>query len=58
MCPDTICRAETREAKCGLGSTRTKWDDATYDLFMSYFTLPGSDEDFNIIVHKFRSVQT
>jgi hypothetical protein len=27
-------------------------DEATYDLFMSYFVPPTLDEGFNVIVHK------
>jgi hypothetical protein len=26
-------------------------DEPTYDLFMSYFVPPSSDEGFNVIVH-------
>ena len=54
---DTICRQRLRERNAA-GEHPYQVDDATYDLFMSYFTLPGPDEDFNIIVHKFPSVET
>ena len=54
---DTICRQRLRERNAA-GEHPYQMDDATYDLFMSYFTLPGPDEDFNIIVHKFPSVET
>ena len=55
--PDTICRQRLRERNAA-GEHPYQVDDATYDLFMSYFVLPGPDEDFNIIVHKFPSVET
>jgi len=33
------------------GEHQYQVDEATYDLFMSYFVLPTADEGFNVIVH-------
>ena len=52
--PDTICRQRLRQRNAA-GEHPYQVDDATYELFMGYFVLPGPDEGFNIIVHKLPS---
>jgi predicted kinase len=48
--PDAICRARLRHRNTS-GEHQYQCDEATYDLFMSYFVLPTADEGFNVIVH-------
>jgi predicted kinase len=48
--PDAICRQRLRQRNAG-GEHPYEVDEATYDLFMSYFVPPGPDEGFNVIVH-------
>jgi predicted kinase len=48
--PDAICRARLRERNES-GDHQYQVDEATYDLFMSYFVPPTPDEGFNVIVH-------
>ena len=48
--PDAICKARLRQRNEG-GEHPYQVDEATYDLFMSYFVLPTPDEGFNVIVH-------
>ena len=48
--PDSICKARLRQRNTS-GEHQYQVDEATYDLFMSYFALPTADEGFNVIVH-------
>jgi predicted kinase len=48
--PDAICKDRLRQRNEG-GSHPYQVDEATYDLFTSYFVLPTIDEGFNIVVH-------
>ncbi len=48
--PDAICRQRLRQRNAG-GEHPYQVDEATYDLFMSYFVPPAPDEGFNVIVH-------
>jgi len=48
--PDSICKARLRQRNTS-GEHQYQVDEATYDLFMSYFVLPTADEGFNVIVH-------
>ena len=48
--PDSICKARLRQRNTS-GEHQYQVDDATYDLFMSYFVLPTADEGFNVIFH-------
>jgi len=48
--PDSICKARLRQRNTS-GEHQYQVDEATYDLFMSYFVLPTGDEGFNVIVH-------
>jgi len=47
---DTICKARLRKRNES-GEHQYQVDEATYDLFMSYFVRPTPDEGFNVIVH-------
>jgi predicted kinase len=49
--PDAICRQRLRQRNAG-GEHPWQIDDATYDLFMSYFVAPRPEEGFNVIVHQ------
>jgi predicted kinase len=48
---DAICKARLR-TRNESGDHPYQIDEATYDLFMSYFVPPALDEGFNVIVHK------
>ena len=48
--PDTICKHRLRERN-QRGEHPFQVSEADYDLFTSYFVLPGPDEGFNVIVH-------
>src|SRR5215467_8447737 len=48
--PDSICKARLRQRNRS-GEHQYQVDEATYDLFMSYFVLPTADEGFNVIFH-------
>jgi predicted kinase len=48
---DAICKARLR-TRNESGDHPYQIDEATYDLFMSYFVPPTLDEGFNVIVHK------
>jgi hypothetical protein len=48
---DAICKARLR-TRNESGDHPSQIDEATYDLFMSYFVPPTRDESFNVIVHK------
>jgi predicted kinase len=48
--PDAICKERLRQRNED-GKHPYQVDDATYDLFTSYFIAPAPDEGFNIIVH-------
>ena len=48
--PDAICKARLCQRNTS-GEHQYQIDEATYDLFMSYFVLPTADEGFNVIVH-------
>ncbi len=48
--PDAICRQRLRQRNAG-GEHPWQVDEATYDLFMSYFVPPRPEEGFNVIVH-------
>jgi predicted kinase len=48
--PDATCKARLRQRNTS-GQHQYRVDEATYDLFMSYFVLPTADEGFNVIVH-------
>jgi len=47
---DAVCKARLRERNES-GDHQYQVDEATYDLFMSYFVPPTPDEGFNVIVH-------
>src|SRR5215467_7936432 len=47
---DAICKARLRKRNES-GEHQYQVDEATYDLFMSYFVRPTPDEGFNVIVH-------
>lgn len=47
---DAICKERLRQRNIS-GDHPYQVDESTYDLFMSYFVPPGSDEGFNVIVH-------
>jgi predicted kinase len=47
---DAICKERLRQRNMS-GDHQYQVDEATYDLFMSYFVPPTSDEGFNVIVH-------
>ena len=49
--PDAICK-ERLQRRNADGEHPYQVDEATYDLFTSYFVPPGPDEGFNIVVHK------
>jgi predicted kinase len=48
--PDAICKARLRKRN-EAGEHQYQVDEATFDLFMSYFAPPAPDEGFNVIVH-------
>jgi predicted kinase len=48
--PDAICKARLYQRNTS-GEHQYQVDEATYDLFTSYFVLPTADEGFNVIVH-------
>jgi predicted kinase len=48
--PDAICKERLRRRNES-GHHPYQVDEATYDLFMSYFVPPTSDEGFNIVTH-------
>lgn len=48
--PDSICKERLR-ARNQDGRHPYQVDEATYDLFMSYFVPPTPDEGFNIVYH-------
>jgi predicted kinase len=48
---DAICKVRLR-TRNESGDHPYQIDEATYDLFMSYFVPPTLDEGFNVIVHK------
>jgi predicted kinase len=47
---DAICKARLRKRNES-GEHQYQVDEATHDLFMSYFVPPTPDEGFNVIVH-------
>jgi AAA domain len=47
---DANCKERLRQRNLS-GDHQYQVDEATYDLFMSYFVPPTSDEGFNVIVH-------
>lgn len=49
--PDAVCKARLRERNVE-GAHQYQVDEATYDLFTSYFVPPAGDEGFNIVVHR------
>lgn len=48
--PDAICKERLRQRNAD-ARHQYQVDEATFDLFTSYFVLPTPDEGFNIIVH-------
>jgi len=48
---DAICKARLRKRNES-GEHQYQVDEATYELFMSYFVPPTPDEGFNVIFHK------
>ena len=48
--PDTVCKERLRQRNAD-GEHPYQVSEATYDLFTSYFVPPGTDEDFNVVVH-------
>jgi predicted kinase len=48
---DSICKTRLRQRNES-AEHQYQVDEATYDLFMSYFVPPTPDEGFNVIVHK------
>ena len=48
--PDSICKERLRRRNQD-GRHPYQVDEATYDLFMSYFVPPQPDEGFNIVYH-------
>jgi predicted kinase len=49
--PDAVCKERLRQRNEG-GKHPYQVNEATYDLFTSYFVLPTPDEGFNIVVHR------
>ena len=47
---DAVCKERLQQRNIS-GHHPYFVDESTYDLFMSYFAPPTSDEGFNIIVH-------
>jgi predicted kinase len=47
---DTICKQRLRGRNAG-GEHPFQVSEADYDLFTSYFVLPGPGEGFNVVVH-------
>lgn len=52
--PDAVCKARLRERNA-TGGHQYQVDEATYDLFTSYFAPPTGDEGFNIVVHPYHA---
>jgi len=48
--PDAICKERLRQRNES-GHHPYQVDEATYDLFMSYFVPPTADEGFDIVTH-------
>ena len=48
---DAICKARLRKRNES-GEHQYQVDEATYELFVSYFVPPSPDEGFNVIFHK------
>ena len=48
--PDAICKERLRQRNIS-GDHPYQVDEPTYDLLMSYFIPPTSDEGFNVIIH-------
>ena len=48
--PDEICKARLRHRNAA-GEHPYQVDEATYDLFTSYFVVPTPEEGFNVVVH-------
>jgi predicted kinase len=48
---DAVCKERLRKRNVS-GDHPYQIDEPTYDLFMSYFVPPGSDEGFNVVVHQ------
>jgi hypothetical protein len=48
--PDALCKERLRQRNEG-GKHPYQVDEATFDLFTSYFVPPTPDEGFNIVVH-------
>ena len=48
--PDAICKQRLQERNAG-GEHPFQVSEAEYDLFTSYFVLPGPSEGFNVVVH-------
>ncbi len=48
--PDALCKERLRQRNED-GEHPYQVNEATFDLFMSYFVLPTPDEGFNIVVH-------
>jgi predicted kinase len=49
--PDTICKQRLRERNAG-AQHPFQVSEADYDLFTSYFVLPGPNEGFNVVAHR------
>jgi predicted kinase len=47
---DAVCKERLQQRNIS-GHHPYQVDEPTYDLFMSYFAPPASDEGFNVIVH-------
>ena len=48
--PDSVCKQRLQQRNAG-GEHSYQVDEATYDLFTSYFVPPTADEGFNVVVH-------
>jgi predicted kinase len=51
--PDAICKDRLRQRNIS-GEHPYEVDEPTYDLFMTHFIPPTSDERFNVIIHAHR----
>ncbi len=49
--PDDVCKARLKRRNAS-GEHAYQVDDATYDQFMSFLTLPSPGEGINVVVHK------
>ena len=49
--PDAICKQRLRERNAS-GEHPFQVTDAEYEQFTSYFAAPGTDEGFNVVVHR------